>query len=134
MVGDKEITVDGFNNILKGNTVIKWTLGLWRLIMMKKTEVYTEDELRDYKELVERTNFIKFSHITKSSDRPTSTTKYNFLEELFKGGLESERKKGSDKEEQSEEKEKEGTGFQFLPGDIFFLNFVLAKSLQPKLK
>ena len=34
MMGEKEIKVDGYNNIHIDNTVLKGTAGLWRLIMM----------------------------------------------------------------------------------------------------
>ena len=129
MMGEKEIKVDGYNNIHIDNTVLKGTPGLWRLIMMKKPDIYSEDEKRDYKELVDRTNVFNFPHTTKSSDRPTSTSKFTFLENLLKGleeNLEEEEsekdKKNSESEEESEEEdevdEKVGTGIYFLPGDI----------------
>ena len=127
MMGEKEITVDGYNNIHIDNTVLKGTPGLWRLIMMKKPEIYNEDEKRDYKELVNRTNVINFPHATKSSDRPTSTSKFAFLENLLKGPEEKENLEEDEKnlEEESEEEEKGneadkkvGTGIYFLPGDI----------------
>ena len=131
MMGEKEIKVDGYNNIHIDNTVLKGTPGLWRLIMMKKPEFYSEDEKRDYKELVDRTNVINFPHATKSSDRPTSTSKFTFLENLLKGQEEKENleeeesekdKKNLESEEESEEEDeadkKVGTGIYFLPGDI----------------
>ena len=127
MMGEKEITVDGYNNIHIDNTVLKGTPGLWRLVMMKKPESYNEDEKRDYKELVDRTNVINFPHATKSSDRPTSTSKFAFLENLLKGPEEKENLEEDEKnlEEESEEEEKGneadkkvGTGIYFLPGDI----------------
>ena len=65
MMGEKDIKVDGYNNIHIDNVVFKGTPGLWRLIMMNKPEIYTADELRDYKELVDRTNVIQFPHTTK---------------------------------------------------------------------
>ena len=133
MMGEKEIKVDGYNNIHIDNTVLKGTPGLWRLIMMKKPESYNKDELRDYKELVDRTNVFNFPHTTNSSDRPTSTSKFTFLEKLLKGPEEKENleedKENSESEEELEEEESEqekdneadkkvGTGIYFLPGDI----------------
>ena len=125
MLGEKEIKVDGYNNIHIDNVVFKGTPGLWRLIMMNKPEIYTADELRDYKELVDRTNVIQFPHTTKPSDRPTITLKYTFLTELYEE--KSKEKEGEDEsDDESEEEsdtenlaeEKEGTGVYFLPGDI----------------
>ena len=97
---------------------------------MNKPEIYTADELRDYKELVDRTNVIQFPHTTKPSDRPTITLKYTFLTELYEEKKdESEEEKSKEEEgedDESEEEsdtenlaeEKEGTGVYFLPGDI----------------
>ena len=93
---------------------------------MKKPEIFEQEDLENYKELLERTSVIYIPHKTNSSDRPTSTTKYKFLTENF-GILESEGEKESDEESEEEElegkKEKEeegkkGTGISFLPGDI----------------
>ena len=121
IMGDKEVTVDEYNNIRVDNTVFKGSTGLWRLIMMKKPEIFEQEDLENYKELLERTSVIYIPHKTNSSDRPTSTTKYKFLTENF-GILESEGEKESDEESEEEElegkKEKEeegkkGTGIFF---------------------
>ena len=114
MMGEKEIKVDGYNNILIDNTIIKGSPGLWRLIMTKTPKAYTSEEERDYKELVERTNVIEFPHIIHSSNRPGNTAKKRFLLKIFGEGSESEEENS---EEETEEK-KEGTGIFFLPGDI----------------
>ena len=112
MMGEKEIKVDGYNNILIDNTIIKGSPGLWRLIMMKTEKAYTSEEERVYKELVERTNVIEFPHIIHSSNRPGNTAKKRFLSKIFGDGSENNE---SEEEEESED-EKEGTVF-FLPGD-----------------
>ena len=118
MMGEKEIKVDGYNNILIDNTIIKGSPGLWRLIMMKTPKAYTSEEERDYKELVERTNVIEFPHIIHSSNRPGNTAKKRFLSKIFGEGSENnESEKEEDSEEETEE-EKDGTGISFLPGDI----------------
>ena len=114
MMGEKEIKVDGYNNILIDNTIIKGSPGLWRLIMTKTPKAYTSEEERDYKELVERTNVIEFPHIIHSSNRPGNTAKKRFLLKIFGEGSESEEENS---EEETEEK-KDGTGIFFLPGDI----------------
>ena len=128
MMGEKEIKVDGYNNILIDNTIIKGSPGLWRLIMMKTPKAYTSEEERDYKELVERTNVIEFPHIIHSSNRPGNTAKKRFLSKIFGDGSEnneSEEEEDSDNESEEEEdseeereEEKDGTGISFLPGDI----------------
>ena len=82
-MGEKKLELDENDNIHIDNITLKGTAGLWRLIMMKKPERYTPEEERDYKELVERTNVINFPNKAKSSDRPTSTTKFTFLGKLL---------------------------------------------------
>ena len=57
-MGDKEVTVDEYNNIRVDNTVFKGSTGLWRLIMMKKPEIFEQEDLENYKELLERTSVI----------------------------------------------------------------------------
>ena len=75
IMGDKDVTVDEYNNIRVDNTVFKGSTGLWRLMMMKKPEIFEQENLEDYEELLERTSVIHIPHKTNSSDRPTSTTK-----------------------------------------------------------
>ena len=121
MMGEKEIKVDGYNNILIDNIIIKGSPGLWRLIMMKTPKAYTSEEERDYKELVERTNVIEFPHIIHSSNRPGNTAKKRFLSKIFGDGSENNDSEEEEEEEDSEEEreeEKDGTGISFLPGDI----------------
>ena len=134
MMGNREVKVDNHNNIHIDNIVIKGTPGLWRLIMMKKPEVFTTEEERDYKELVERTNVIDFPHQTKSTDKPKNTSKYTFLTDLLTKGTRSEQEDEEEEDEedqdddqeedqeeegdQEENQEKDGTGISFLPGDI----------------
>ena len=118
IMGDKEVTVDEYNNIRVDNTVFKGSTGLWRLIMMKKPEIFEDEDLRDYKELIDKTNVIYTPHKINSSDRPTKTAKYKFLTESF--GVEEESEEESDEEYKGDEDEekKDGTGIHFLPGDI----------------
>ena len=81
MMGNKVIKVDEYNNIHLDNTVIKGTVGLWRLIMMKSPEVYEPEDSENYKELIERTNVLEYPHKTSSSDRPKNTSKWRFFTE-----------------------------------------------------
>ena len=116
IMGDKEVTVDEYNNIRVDNTVFKGSTGLWRLIMMKKPEIFEDEDLRDYKELIDKTNVIYTPHKINSSDRPTKTAKYKFLTDNF--GVEEESEEESDEEYKGDEGKKDGTGIHFLPGDI----------------
>ena len=118
MMGEKEIKVDGYNNILIDNTIIKGSPGLWRLIMMKTPKAYTSEEERDYKELVERTNVIEFPHIIHSSNRPGNTAKKRFLSKIFGDGSENNESEEEEDSEEEREEEKDGTGISFFPGDI----------------
>ena len=120
IMGDKEVTVDEYNNIRVDNTVFKGSTGLWRLIMMKKPEIFEDEDLRDYKELIDKTNVIYTPHKINSSDRPTKTAKYKFLTENFGVEEEKESEEESDEEYKGEKDEgkKDGTGIHFLPGDI----------------
>ena len=99
MMGDTEIKVDEHDNIHVNEASFKGTKGLWRLIMMKKPKVYEPEDLRDYQELIMRTNVLEVPHTTKSSDRPRNTTKYQFLTTNFtqveSGEDDSEEEKGN---------------------------------------
>ena len=57
MMGNKEIVVDNDNNIWldNGSDSYKGTFGLWKLIMNKTPEGYFEEDLDNYKRLIERT-------------------------------------------------------------------------------
>ena len=66
--------------------------------------MFEDEDLRDYKESIDRTDVIETPHKVNSSDRPRNTAKYAFLTENF-GELESE-KEESDEEYKSEEEEK----------------------------
>ena len=116
MMGHKEIVVDDHNNIHLDNGAdsYKGTKGLWNLIMRKTPNMYSPEDLNNYKRLLERTNAIEMPHKTRPSEKPRSTAKYRFFKEigLVQGG--------GDEEEvyEDEEKKEEGSGIQFLPGDI----------------
>ena len=113
IMGDKEVTVDEYNNIRIDNTVFKGSTGLWRLIMMKKPEIFEDEDLRDYKELIDKTNVIYIPHKINSSDRPTKTAKYKFLTESF--GVEEESEEESDEEYKGDEEKKRRYRHSFSP-------------------
>ena len=116
MMGDKEINVDKDDNIHVDEAIFKGTKGLWRLVMMKKPDVYDKEDIRDYQELIIRTSVLDFPHTTNAADRPRNTAKYKFLTQNFTP-VDSDGEKDGEKDEETDEK-KDGTGIVFLPGDI----------------
>ena len=116
MMGDKEINVDKDDNIHVDEVTFKGTKGLWRLVMMKKPDVYDKEDIRDYQELIIRTSVLDFPHTTNAADRPRNTAKYKFLTQNFTP-VDSDGEKDGEKDEETDEK-KDGTGIVFLPGDI----------------
>ena len=69
--------------------------------MYKTPEVFDPEDLENYKELLKRTNAINMPHLTGAGDRPKNTAKWKFFKDY---GL--------------VEEAKDGSGVQFLPGDI----------------
>ena len=116
MMGNKEIVVDNDNNIWldNGSDSYKGTFGLWKLIMNKEPEGYLEEDLDNYKRLVERTNVIEMPHVSPN-DRPKGTTKWKFFKKI---GLVQRTENDGDEIDEVEKKKQEGSGIQFLPGDI----------------
>ena len=122
VLGDKEVVVDNDSNItVDGDKMYRATPGLWSLIMLAtpKSDSYSDDDIRQYTDLARRTNLIENPHNLDQNSRVMRTMKYSMLEELMKPKEEQEEKEDEDLEE------KEGSGVQFLPGDI--------KGLQTKL-
>ena len=82
--------------------------------MNKAPEGYLEEDLDNYKRLVERTNVIEMPHVNPN-DRPKGTTKWKFKKKI---GLVQRTENDGDEIDEVEEKKQEGSGIQFLPGDI----------------
>ena len=120
MMGDKEVVIDDQNNIHIDNAVFKGTKSLWNLIMKKTPEDFEQEDLENYEEILERTNVIDIPHITSTGDRPKNTAKYRFLKEigLVQTPREEEKVEEEEEKESIEEEKKDGSGIQFLPGDI----------------
>ena len=97
-LGNTDIQIDEGSNIHISGKTYEYTSGLWDLLMLNKSDErnYTEEDLNNYKEIVEITKLIENPHTTTSSNHYRSTLKYKFLLRL---------------------KEKSGTGI-ILPGDI----------------
>ena len=115
MMGNKEITVDNNNNIWldNGTDSYKGTFGLWKLIMLKAPDGYFDEDLDNYKRLIERTNALDMPN-ARPNERPRTTTKWKFFKKigLVPGG------EDDDEIESDDEKTETGSGIQFLPGDI----------------
>ena len=117
MMGNKEITVDNNNNIWldNGTDSYKGTFGLWKLIMLKAPDGYFDEDLDNYKRLIERTNALDMPN-TGPNDRPRTTTKWKFFKKI---GLVPGAEDDDEIENESDnEKEEQGSGITFLPGDI----------------
>ena len=100
VMGEKKVIVDENSNIQVDNTTYKGTTGLWSLIMLTapKDNTFTERDLEEYRELALRTNVMNHPLSVGDRGRPTTTVKRRMLESITQS--------------------KEGTGIQFLPGDI----------------
>ena len=108
-MGNKEIVVDDKNNIHvdNGGASFKGTKGLWRLIMYKTPDNFEDKDFEDYEDLLERTNALEMPHITAAANKPKNTAKWRFFKEngIVEGG-------------ETDKDDKDGTGIEFLPGDI----------------
>lgn len=80
------------------------TDGLWALIMLKKPEEYSRDDLETYRHLAEHTNIMEVQNNTRKSSKPKMTFKWKEILSKFQNV---------------------GDAIQFLPADI--------KGLQSKL-
>ena len=117
MMGNKEITVDNQNNIWldNGTDSYKGTFGLWKLIMLKAPDGYFDEDLDNYKRLIERTNALDMPN-ARPNERPRTTTKWKFFKKI---GLVPGTEDDDEIENESDnEKEEQGSGITFLPGDI----------------
>ena len=124
MMGGEEIVVDDLNNIHihDGADSFKGTKALWRLIMLKTPDLYQPKDLEEYKRLVIKTNVIEMPHRTSPNDRPKNTAKWRFFKDigLVPGNEDDDEDEDDDEFEDAddEQKEEDGSGIQFLPGDI----------------
>ena len=69
------------NDIHIGSRIFNGTPGLWRLIMLKKPDLYTEEDLESYKQLILLTDVMQETGVEKG--KPKSTVKFQFLKKLF---------------------------------------------------
>ena len=105
-MGDKRITVDGKSNINVDDVTYKGTPGLWSLIMLATPKDYTQEDFKNYRDLVIRTNIADHPRGVQDTSRPARTFKRKtILESIL-----DKKKEG--------EGDATGSGIQFLPGDI----------------
>ena len=116
MMGDKEVTVDEDSNISVDNKTYNGTPGLWSLIMLATPKDFNDQDFDAYRELVKRTDVMQHPRsVVEGISRPAQTYK---RKTIFKNIM-------RDGEGEEENEEVEGSGVQFLPGDIKGLNIKL---------
>ena len=130
-LGNTDIRIDENNNISISEKTYEYSPGLWDLLMLNKLDEndYTDEDLENYKAIVELTDLINNPHIIASKTAYTSTAKYKFLVRLISN--KRKRIRTEEDEEESDEDtleeaskvplpstpKKKGTGI-ILPGDI----------------
>ena len=129
-MGVATITLDDKSNIYVNNVRFEGTPGLWSLVMLNQPTDYTQEDLHNYENLVERTQVISNPIRYTLNDRPQMTNKYKnilsqFLDddfhsdegEVIKSESEFDDDEGED-EEKGEGEVEEGHGITYLPGNI----------------
>ena len=83
--------------------------------MLKAPSGYFDEDLDNYKRLIERTNALDMPN-ARPNERPRTTTKWKFFKKI---GLVPGTEDDDEIENESDnEKEEQGSGITFLPGDI----------------
>jgi hypothetical protein len=100
VMGDKIVNFGERGDIIVDGKTYKSTPGLWSLILLKKPTGYTEQDIEEYKKLVEQTNVIENPQNLRDNSHPERTWKWR---KIFKN------------------MEEEGHGIEFLPSDIISL-------------
>lgn len=115
VLGNKEIEVDGANNIHVQGVEYQGSPGLLSLVMDISPSHYTNDDYENYKRLVLQTDLINHPRGVQTNSKPNRTNKYKNY--LVKIAAEEHQMKKDDDDEEVEEEVK-GTGIQFLPSTI----------------
>ena len=94
MMGDRKVLVDKHSNIFVGGVKYGCTPGLWRLIMMKTPESYTQGDLLNYRKLIHQTNAMTHTrNVVEGQSRPIATYKWrNILEHFYMKKLKYQKK------------------------------------------
>ena len=123
-MGVATITLDDKSNIYVNNVRFEGTPGLWSLIMLNQPTDYTQEDLHNYEDLVDKTQVINNPIRYTLNDRPQMTNKYKnilsqFLEDDFHSDEGENIKEESDIDDNEQEGEvEEGHGITYLPGNI----------------
>ena len=124
MMGDKEVVVDGDSNIHVNDKTFKGTPGLWSLVMLKTPKGFTDDDFAAYGELVKTTDVMQHPRsVIIGTSRPGQTSKYTKILKNIANENDDETT-GEDRKDEAEAEDEtiDGSGIQFLPGDIKGLN------------
>ena len=78
MMGDRVVGVDNGSNVYIDNVEYKGTSGLWALIMLAspRKPMYTDEDMRMYRDLVARTHVARYPRGAEKGGRPHSTYKW----------------------------------------------------------
>ena len=125
MMGDKEIVVDEDSNIHVDDETFNGTPGLWSLIMLKTPKGFTDDDFAAYGKLVKTTDVMQHPRsVIIGTNRPEQTRKYTKIFKNITNENDDDETTGEEKRDEVEEEGEatDGSGIQFLPGDIKGLN------------
>ena len=100
VMGDKIVNFGDRGDIIVDGKRYKGTPGLWSLILLKRPTDYTEEDMEEYKKLVEQTNVMTHPQNLRANSQPKLTTKWRTIFNNF---------------------EEKGDGIEFLPSDIISL-------------
>ena len=138
-MGDKYVHVKGSDLVIDHKKYIG-TQGLWSLIMRRHPADYSHDDLITYRDVILRTNAMRYPNNLQPTSRVTSTKKWREIFPLF-DVIDKEKEVASDELSSHRHrdakaarliKQEHGDGVvQFLPGDIkgmeAKLNYLLAE-------
>ena len=113
-IGDKFITIED-NNIKIGDILFKGTPGFWELVTSKDPEIYEEDDLTNYQQLVILTNTAyQGNNPTQNKPKSSKSSKWkNIIKPIWEAIKE-------DKTEDEDDEPQPGTsgeGLKILPSD-----------------
>ena len=121
-LGDTDIRIDEGNNITISEKTYEYTPGLWDLLMLNHPDYndYTEEDLENYKDIVELTDLVNNPRIFSTKTAYLNSAKYKFLVKLVSNSRKRPRLDDEDEDSEappSPEKIPKGEGI-ILPGDI----------------
>ena len=100
VMGDKIVNFGEAGDIIVDGKTYKGTPGLWSLILLKRPKDFNEEDMEEYKKLVEQTNVMRHPQNLRANSQPKLTWKWRKIFNNF---------------------EKKGNGIEFLPSDIISL-------------